>query len=84
MVGFTAKYDGSYLQCKWDKVLPKVSHTEYRGWTSELEETLKEIQRQMEDACEDYFKQIQPNAIKVGVQAWRLASLAPLLCPMSM
>ena len=37
-----------------------------REWTDALEKTLKQVQRQMEDACEDYFKDIRSNAIKVN------------------
>ena len=40
---------------------------QFRTWTNELEETLEEVQRNMEDACDDYFKKIMNDAIKVGV-----------------
>ena len=36
-----------------------------RKWTTELEETVANVQKQMEDVCDVYFHDIQHKAIKV-------------------
>ena len=37
----------------------------HRSWTYDLEETVKKVQLYMEEACDQYFKDIEPRAIKV-------------------
>ena len=37
----------------------------YRCWTHELEETVKKVEIYMEDACDQYFQDIKPRAVKV-------------------
>ena len=37
----------------------------YRCWTHELEETVKKVELYMEDACDQYFQDIKPRAVKV-------------------
>ena len=37
----------------------------YRYWTHELEETVKKVEIYMEEACDQYFKDVKPRAVKV-------------------
>ena len=37
----------------------------YRYWTHELEETVQKVETYMEEACDQYFKDVKPRAVKV-------------------
>ena len=37
----------------------------YRYWTHELEETVQKVEIYMEEACDQYFKDVKPRAVKV-------------------
>ena len=37
----------------------------HRSWTAELEETLKQVLKYMEEECDKYFRVIEHKAIKV-------------------
>ena len=38
----------------------------HRSWTYDLEETVNKVQIYMEEACDQYFKEIEPRAVKVA------------------
>lgn len=41
----------------------------HRCWTHELEETVKKVEIYMEEACDQYFKDIKPRTVKVVYKA---------------
>ena len=38
-----------------------------RKWNDELEQTIEELRRQLEKACQDYFPKIKEKAIQVSL-----------------